>query len=184
MAEEKNIKNIIESILLVAEKPVNIKELATVCNAHVSIIQKAAQDLIKEYKDRGIKLIRKGDLYHIVSDPGNAEYVAKYLNDELRGDLSRAALETLAIITYKQPITRMEVEDIRGVNSDYVVRNLLIRGLVGEVGRKEAVGKPILYGTTMEFLQYFGLENEDQLPSVDNITAPKETDTEELIEAN
>ena len=184
MTEEKNIKNIIESILLVAEKPVNIKELATVCNAHIAIIQKATQDLTKDYKDRGIKLIRKGDLYHIVSDPENAEYVAKYLNDDLRGDLSRAALETLAIITYKQPITRMEVEDVRGVNSDYVVRNLMIRGLIEEVGRKEALGRPILYGTTMEFLQFFGLENEDQLPSVDNITAPEKKEEEKLIEAN
>ena len=184
MEKEKKIKSIIESVLLVAEKPVDIKELAVICNAHVSIMQKATMELIEEYKDRGIKLIRKGDLYHIVSAPENAEYIAKYLNEELRHDLSRAALETLAIITYKQPITRMEIEDVRGVNSDYVVRNLMIRGLIGEQGRKDAVGKPILYGTTMEFLQFFGLENEDQLPSVDNITAPKEEGSEELIEAN
>lgn len=165
----KNIKSIIESILLVAEKPVSIKELATVTAVQMSEIQKASSELIESYKGKGIRIIKKGDLLHIVSSPENSDYIAKYLNEELRSDISKAALETLAIITYKQPVTRSEVEEIRGVNSDYLVRNLMIRGLVGEVGRKEAVGKPILYGTTVEFLQHFGLENEDQLPKMDDI---------------
>lgn len=180
----KNIKSIIESILLVAEKPVSIKELATVTAVQMSEIQKASSELIESYKGKGIRIIKKGDLLHIVSSPENSDYIAKYLNEELRSDISKAALETLAIITYKQPVTRSEVEEIRGVNSDYLVRNLMIRGLVGEVGRKEAVGKPILYGTTVEFLQHFGLENEDQLPNIDDIVSPEkgaDDQTEELL---
>lgn len=180
----KNIKSIIESILLVAEKPVSIKELATVTAVQMSEIQKAASELIESYKEKGIRIIKKGDLLHIVSAPENSDFIAKYLNEELRSDISKAALETLAIITYKQPVTRSEVEEIRGVNSDYLVRNLMIRGLIGEVGRKEAVGKPILYGTTVEFLQHFGLENEDQLPKMDDIITVEENviQTNELLE--
>src|SRR3990172_6032237 len=150
----KNLKSIIESILLVAEKPVSMKELAGITGSFVPDIQKVAVDLIEDYKDKGIRVIRKGEYIHIVSAPENAEVIAKFLNEELRHDLSKPALETLAIITYKQPLTRMEIEDIRGVNSDYLLRNLMIRGLITEIGRKEAIGRPILYGTTMEFLQY------------------------------
>jgi segregation and condensation protein B len=161
---KKNIKNIIESILLVAEKPVTSKELATCCGAMQPDVQKTMTELIKEYQSRGIKIIRKGDYYSLVTDPESAEAVAKFLNEELRHDLSDAALETLSIITYKQPVTRLDVEDIRGVASDQLLRNLLIRGLIQEVGRKETPGRPILYGTTMEFLQYFGLKDESELP--------------------
>jgi segregation and condensation protein B len=120
--------------------------------------------LIDEYKDRGIKILRKGDYYSMVTDPESAETIARFLNEELRHDLSEAALETLSIITYKQPVTRLEIEEIRGVASDQLLRSLLIRGLIQEVGRKESPGRPILYGTTMEFLQYFGLQNENELP--------------------
>src|SRR3989304_6900002 len=182
----KNLKNIIESILPVAEKPVSLKELATIGNPMIPDVQKATVKLIEEYKEKGIRIIRKGDYLHIVSAPENAQFVAKYLNEELRHDLSQPAMETLAIITYKQPLTRLDIEEIRGVNSEYLLRNLMIRGLIAEVGRKEAVGRPILYGTTMEFLQYFGLENENQLPKLDNITVlkenPQENQNQDLFE--
>lgn len=162
-----NLKSIIESILLAAEKPVSIKELASVSGFMMSEVQKNVLGLIDEYKEKGIRVIRKGEYIHLVSAPENAEFVAKYLNEELRADLSQQALETLAIVTYKQPITRIEVEEIRGVNCEQVLRNLLIRGLITEVDRRDSIGRPILYGTTMEFMQYFGLEDESQLPKVD-----------------
>lgn len=161
---DKKIKKVIESILLVAEKPVAIKELSACTGAMSSEVQKALTELINEYKDRGIKIIKKGEYFSLVTDPENAEAVSKFLNEELRHDLSEAAIETLSIITYKQPVTRIEIEEIRGVQSDQILRNLLIRGLVSEVGRKEAPGRPILYGTTMEFMQYFGFEDEEQIP--------------------
>lgn len=186
MTKEKDIKGMIESILLVAEKPVSVKEISACTGEMASVIQKYLSELIDDYKDRGIKIIKKGEYFSLVTDPANTEIITKFLNEELRHDLSEAAVETLSIITYKQPITRMEIEEIRGVNADQIVRNLLIRGLVAEVGRKEAPGRPILYGTTMEFLQYFGLTSEEEIPkfvppepelfkSVDNITEKSAT---------
>jgi segregation and condensation protein B len=164
MVKGSKTKRIIESILLVAEKPVSAKELTSCIGAMASEVQKSLVELMSEYKDRGIKIIKKGDYYSLVTDPENGEAVSKYLNEELRHDLSEAAIETLSIITYKQPVTRIEIEDIRGVATDQILRNLMIRGLVSEVGRKEAPGRPILYGTTMEFLQYFGFNHEDEIP--------------------
>jgi segregation and condensation protein B len=164
MVKGSKTKRVIESILLVAEKPVSAKELSSCTGAMTSEVQKALAELMNEYKDRGIKIIKKGEYFSLVTDPDNGEAVSKFLNEELRHDLSEAAIETLSIITYKQPVTRIEIEDIRGVATDQILRNLMIRGLVSEVGRKEAPGRPILYGTTMEFLQYFGFSHEDEIP--------------------
>ena len=165
----KDLKSIIESLLFVAEKPVSSKELAGVTGHMVGEVQNILKEIGKEFEARGIRLVRKGEYFSFVSAPENAAEVSTLLNEELRHDLSQAALETLAIITYKQPLTRMEIEEIRGVNSDQIVRSLMIRGLIAEVGRKEAIGKPILYGTTMEFVQYFGLDSEASLPRIDEL---------------
>jgi len=167
--QTNNLKCILESLLFVAEKPVNVKELAGVTGNMVAEVQTALGELEQEYGDRGMRLVRKGEYFALVSAPENAKEVSALLNEELRHDLSQAALETLAIITYKQPLTRMEIEEIRGVNTDSIVRNLMIRGLITEVGRKEAIGKPILYGTTMEFIQYFGLDTEASLPKIEEL---------------
>lgn len=169
MAKESKVKGIIESILLVAEKPVSAHELSTCTGAMASEVQKALAELIDEYKTHGIKIIKKGEYYSLVTDPANGEAVSKFLNEELRHDLSEAAIETLSIITYKQPVTRIEIEDIRGVASDQILRNLMMRGLISEVGRKEAPGRPILYGTTMEFLQYFGFQHEGEIPKFEEV---------------
>lgn len=178
--EKTNLKSTIESLLFVAEKPVSVKELANAIGEMTIEIEKTLAEIIEEYNGRGIKLVRKGDFYSFVSAPENAETVSKFLNEELRHDLSNSALETLAIITYKQPITRVEVEEIRGVNSDQLIRNLMIRGLICEVGRKETVGKPILYGTTMEFIQYFGLKTDKDLPDFDLSHETQEINNSEL----
>jgi segregation and condensation protein B len=161
---EENLKGQIESILLVAEKPVSAKEIAS-CTGSMNVnVQKALAELIKDYQERGIKIIKKGEYYIMATDPQHTDVVSRFLNEELRHDLTPAAIEALSIVTYKQPITRGEIEEIRGVNSDQVVRNLLIRGLIAEIGRRETPGRPILYGTTMEFLQFFGLSSEKDLP--------------------
>lgn len=164
MSKQKNVKSIIESILLVADKPVSAKELSICTEVMIADVQKALLELLNDFENRGMRIIKKGDYYSLVTAPENAEAVGKYLNEELRHDLSDAALETLSIVTYKQPITRVEIEEIRGVNSDQIVRNLMIRGLIAEVGRKDSPGRPILYGTTMEFLQFFGLNNDEEIP--------------------
>jgi len=167
--QTNNLKCILESLLFVAEKPVSVKELAGVTGNMVAEVQTALGELEQEYSGHGMRLVRKGEYFALVSAPENAKEVSALLNEELRHDLSQAALETLAIITYKQPLTRMEIEEIRGVNTDSIVRNLMIRGLITEVGRKEAIGKPILYGTTMEFIQYFGLDTEASLPKIEEL---------------
>lgn len=167
--KSNNLKSVLESLLFVAEKPVSVRELAGVTGAMLSDVQKTLSEITQDFDGHGIRLVRKGEYFSLVSAPENAKEVASLLNEELRHDLSQAALETLAVITYKQPITRMEIEEIRGVNSDQIVRGLMIRGLIAEVGRKETVGKPILYGTTMEFIQYFGLDKEEALPQIDEL---------------
>ena len=176
------LQSLLESVLLVAEKPVSIKELSTVTGAMVSDVQKSLAELIENYQNRGMKIIKKGEYYSLVTAPENSEVVARFLNEELRHDLTDAALETLSIVTYKQPITRIEIEEIRGASSDQLIRNLMVRGLVSEVGRKESPGRPILYGTTMEFLQYFGLSSHDDLPEFDITENEKPEANGELFE--
>ena len=169
-----DLKNIIESLLFAADKPLSIKELSKISGGFGSDVQKVLSDLTKDYQDRGIKLIRKGEYFSFVTSPDCAKHVSLLLNEELRHDLSDAAIETLAVITYKQPITRLEIENLRGVNCDQLIRSLMIRGLIHEVGRKETIGRPILYGTTMEFIQYFGLEKEEDLPKLKDETLFKD----------
>ena len=164
--DNKELKQIIEAILFVAEKPVSLKEFSQVSGSVSFEVQKALVALIDEYKKRGLRIIRKGNYFQMISAPEVGQAVARYLNQELKKELGQAALETLAIITYKQPITRVEVEKIRGVNCDAILRNLQIKGLIQEVDRKDAPGRPILYGTTFEFLQYLGLESIEQLPKL------------------
>lgn len=164
---QKNLKSQIESLLLVAGKPISLKEIANSIGKNVGEIQNEINTLTAEYKDRGFRIIKKGEKYLLASAQENAELVAKFLNEELRYDLSPAALETLAIIVYKQPITRAEIESIRGTDCSRILRVLMIRGLIEEVGRKESPGRPILYGTTVKMLTYLGVESEEQLPKME-----------------
>lgn len=165
--QKKNLKSQIESLLLVAGKPVSLKEISNTIGENAGEIQKELNGLVEEYKTRGFRIIQKGEKYLLASAQENAELVAKFLNEELRYDLSPAALETLAIIVYKQPITRAEIEGIRGTDCSRILRILMIRGLIEEVGRKESPGRPILYGTTVKMLTYLGVESEEQLPKME-----------------
>ncbi|MDO8507784.1 MAG: SMC-Scp complex subunit ScpB [bacterium] len=166
----KNIKSQIESLLLVAGKPISLKEIANSIGRNVGEIQSEINALTEEYKNRGFRIIKKGEKYLLASAQENAELVAKFLNEELRYDLSPAALETLAIIVYKQPITRAEIESIRGTDCSRILRVLMIRGLIEEVGRKESPGRPILYGTTVKMLTYLGVEKEEDLPKMEEVS--------------
>lgn len=165
-----NLKKTIESLLLVAEKPVTAKEIARLVKTSAQDIEKATFELMKEYEDRGIKIIQKGKYFRMTTDPKSADVVSRFINEELRQEISKAGLETLSIITYKQPVTRADIEEIRGAASDQILRNLAIRGLIQEVGRKNSPGRPILYGTTIEFLQYFGIKSEEELKNQKEIT--------------
>ncbi len=152
-----------------AGKPISLKEITNTIGENVVEIQKELNGLIEEYRDRGFRIIKKDEKYLLASAQENAELVAKFLNEELRYELSASALETLAIVVYKQPITRAEIESIRGTDCSRVLRVLMIRGLIEEVGRKEAPGRPILYGTTVKMLTYLGVEKEEDLPKMEEL---------------
>ncbi len=117
--------------------------------------------------EHGLRLQKIKNQYQLITAPEFAETIEKFLGLEVTSRLTQAALEVLAIVAYKQPATRPEIESIRGVNSDGVVKSLLYKGLIEELGRSEAIGRPILYGVTNEFFQHFGLESLEQLPPVD-----------------
>jgi segregation and condensation protein B len=161
----------VESLLFVADGPVSTGRLAEALEVTPGQVERALTDLEAVHPGRGLRLQRAGSLVQLITAPEAAPCVERFLGLEARTRLSRAALETLAIIAYRQPVTRPEIEAVRGVSSDSVLRTLLSVGLVEEVGRASTVGRPILYGTTFEFLQHFGLSSLDELPSLDSLPA-------------
>ncbi|HEX2037741.1 MAG TPA: SMC-Scp complex subunit ScpB [Chloroflexota bacterium] len=162
--QELSLAAQIEAILFVAERPVTVVELAKLLRVPPDTVEDAVSSLAGGTAARGLSLQRHGDALQLVTHPKAAPAVQRFLGLELSAKLSPAALETLAIIAYRQPVTRAQIETLRGVNSDHALANLVARGLVAEVGRLNAVGRPILYGTTFEFLQAFGLRTLDDLP--------------------
>jgi len=161
------LTSLIESLLFVADAPVMPAQLAAALDVEPKAVEEALDQLAADYQQRGLRLQRKAGRVQLVTAPEAASAVERFLGLELSSKLSPAALETLAIVAYRQPVTRAQVEAIRGVNSDSVLRTLINKGLIEEVGRLEQVGRPILYGTTFEFLQYFGLQDLQDLPPLD-----------------
>lgn len=159
------LANKVEAVLFVAEKPVSRGELARTTGATARQVETALTEIEASYEGTGLRLQHDGDEWQIATAPETAPYVSAYLGaDRLR--VSPASLETLAVIAYRQPITRAEVEAVRGVNCDQTIYTLMSRRLIEERGRKETAGRPILYGTTWEFLECFGLTSLEQLPTV------------------
>lgn len=158
------IKSILESLLFVAKRPLTAEELAGVLEVESSIIEKCLQELSIEYENKGLQVINVAHGWEMATRDENADFVKKLLESPIETTLSPQALETLAIISYKQPTTRAEIENIRGVVSDSVIKTLLEKRLIAEVGRSEGVGRPILYGTTTAFLRHFGLKDIADLP--------------------
>ncbi len=154
-------------MLFVAEEPVSAHRLAQVLEVTPGRIERALDELTSHYAGRGLRLQHADGGVQLTTAPEAAPYVERFLGLEARLHLSQAALEALAIVAYRQPITRPEIEGIRGVGSDSVLRTLLKAGLIDRVGRADAVGCPYLYGTTPEFLQHFGLQSLDDLPELE-----------------
>jgi segregation and condensation protein B len=165
--ELERLKALLESLLFVADEPVAIKHLVESLEVTTEAVETALQALDEDYQVRGLRLQRKGGKVQLVTAPEASPYIERFLGLQLSSRLSRPALETLAIIAYRQPVTRAQVEAIRGVSSDGVLRTLLGKGLIEEMGRLEQVGRPILYGTTFEFLQHFGLKGLNDLPPLE-----------------
>jgi segregation and condensation protein B len=155
---------LVESLLFVAGEPVPVGQLARALELPADTIEAALEELGHLYQQRGIRIQRHGDQVQLVSAPESATAVARFLGVQANGRLSPAALEVLAIIAYRQPITRAQVDAIRGVDSSGTVRALLTRDLISEAGRLDTVGRPILYATTPSFLQTFGLTSLAELP--------------------
>lgn len=159
---------LIEALLFVSTSPISISQLSKALDETEGTIKKALEELKGYYEaERGLTLQWHNNRVQLTTDPSLGEIIENFLGIEVSTTLSHASLEAMAIIAFKQPITRPEIDEIRGVNSDGVVRNLLSKGLIEEVGRREGVGRPVLYGTTSDFLSYFGLSSLDDLPSFD-----------------
>lgn len=158
---------LIEALLFAAPQPVHPDDLARATALSSEETEAALATLETRLAASGLRIQRSKQRLQLVSAPEAAPYVEKLLGLEVNLRLSQAALETLAIVAYAQPVTRPQIEAIRGVSSDSVLRTLLSAGLVEELGRAESVGRPILYGTTFEFLQQFGLEKPEDLPPLE-----------------
>jgi len=155
---------LVESLLFVADGPVTPEQLSQSLGVHTSVIRQTLEGIAGTCDGRGLALQWQAGRVQLVTSPEAAPYIERFLNLELSSRLSAAALETLAIIAYRQPVTRSQMESVRGVNCDSVIRTLQHRGFIESVGRLEQAGRPIVYGTTFEFLQYFGLEDLSELP--------------------
>jgi segregation and condensation protein B len=177
IVDQHQVESLLESLLFVADEPVAVSQLAKVLEVGVKSIEEALERLRAEYSQRGLRIQRKGERVQIVTAPEAAPHIERFLGLQLSGKLSTAALETLAIIAYQQPITRAQIEAVRGVNCDGVLRTLSRKGLIEEIGRLEQAGRPILYGTTFEFLQYFGLQDLAELPPLEGKGDGKENKT-------
>jgi segregation and condensation protein B len=159
-------ENQLEALLFVAEKPLSRREIATLAGVPREAVDERLGDLEVSLAGRGMRLVLAGDRVELTTAPEAGALIARYVGaDAVK--LSPASLETLAIVAYRQPVTKAAIERIRGVDSDYTVRSLVHRRLVVELGRAETPGRPILYGTGFEFLERFGLTSVDELPPLD-----------------
>lgn len=166
----ENLDSIIESVLFVAGEPVLMSDLSFKFNVKQKEIDKAVENLQKKYNGKsGIKLLCFNNKLQFSSNPEYVDYVTAILNPIRQRSLTKATLETISIIAYKQPVTRLEIEEIRGVNSDYAINILLEHKLIEIVGRKDAVGKPALFGTTDEFLKRFNITSISDLPDYNEL---------------
>ncbi len=167
---KKELKEIVLSILFVAGDGLDKDFILQKLEITPKELDEAIDELCKEYNgDKGVHVIKFKNKVQLCSNPNYADYISEVLNPVRERSLTRAALETLAIIAYKQPITKLEIEDIRRVNSDYAVQILSEQNMIEVVGRKDAVGKPLLFGTTENFLKRFNLQDLVDLPDYEQL---------------
>ncbi|MCK9604688.1 MAG: SMC-Scp complex subunit ScpB [Candidatus Omnitrophica bacterium] len=168
---EDNLKAVIEALLFASDKPLALERIRNVLdNLQTDEIRKILEDLGSEYEqaNRGIRITEIAGGFQIITAPGFAPFLKKLYKERHTEKLSKPALETLAIIAYKQPVTKLEIESLRNVNIDGVMQNLSDKGLIRVTGRKKAPGRPKVYGTSSLFLEYFGLKSLEELPKIDN----------------
>lgn len=176
--DKNKIKSIAESLLFINERPIETSELIQVLEVNRKEIETALDELSLEYENRpsGISIVKVAGGYQMCTSSDNEPWVKKMYREKGKQKFSTASLETLAIIAYKQPVTRVEIEAIRGVNVDGVIRKLDDLGLIKIGGRKDVVGKPFLYITTRKFLEYFGINSLKDLPKLEEFSALADKD--------
>lgn len=170
----QHVKGVVESLLFVNEKPVILDQIKNVLDTvSTTDIKKALSELQQDYENQksGITIVEIAGGYQMLSNPLYAPYLRIFYKTKHKEKLSKPSLESLAIIAYKQPVTRSDIEVIRGVNSDGVVGHLLSKELIKVIGRKDVPGRPFVYGTTKQFLEYFGLKSLDGLPELEEFPA-------------
>ena len=171
MTTEKTIKSALESLMFTWGEPLDAKIAAEAICASKEDVLAAFRKLQEEYEQeqRGIRIREINGSFQFVTDIDNSDYIARLCTPVKVKRLSQSALEVLAIIAYRQPVTKVEIESIRGIRCDRVMEGLIAKGLVEDRGRSNAIGRPILYGTTDEFLRYFGLSSIRELPEIEDI---------------
>lgn len=171
------LKAILEGLLFVAgDEGITEKQISEVLEISLEEVTRLILSLNEDCKNRGIFIERYGSKVKFITKKEHAKYYKKLFNGEDSGNLSPSALETLAIIAYNEPVTRVMIDEIRGVSSAHIVRKLVFKNLIKEIGRSSLPGKPILYGVTEEFLDYFGLNSTEDLPKIDVEKVDKEED--------
>ncbi len=173
MSNEKNwseaeVVGALEALIFASTEPISSCKLAQILEIHEEVVKKGLCHIKEKYDEdvRGLQLRKLAGGYQISTKPQYAPYIEKLFITPRVSSLSSAALETLAIIAFKEPITKAEIEEIRGVKVDSVLSTLTERGLIEDVGRKDTIGRPLLYGTTPEFLKYFGFKNSQELSQI------------------
>ena len=176
--ERDELKSIVENVLLAADQPVNVAELEKIFlnTAEKNDLQVTLEELKEEYQSRNLQILEVADGYQLCTRHEFNEWIRKFLKLDRSSRLSQPSLDTLSIIAYKQPLTRQEVDDIRGVDSSGVVKTLLEKKVIGPAGRKKVPGRPIMYRTTQKFLEYFGLKDLSDLPTLEDLKEELEGD--------
>jgi segregation and condensation protein B len=181
--ESKEIKAIVENILLAADQPVSETQFKNLLGNAVDkvIFKSVLEELVEDYNSRNLQIVQVAEGYQLCTRHDYSEWVRKFLKFDKTTKLSQPSLDTLAIIAYKQPLTKAEVEEIRGVDSSGVVRTLLEKKVISPGGRKKVPGRPIMYRTTRKFLEYFGLRDLSDLPTLEDF---KESELEDQIQSD
>lgn len=169
--EHEELKSVVENVLLAADQPVNASELSKIFldGTDKSQLQAILEELKEEYNSRNLQITEVAEGYQLSTRHEYNDWIRKFLKLDRSARLSQPSLDTLSIIAYKQPLTRQEVDDIRGVDSSGVVKTLLEKKVIGPAGRKKVPGRPIMYRTTQKFLEYFGLKDLSDLPTLEDL---------------
>ena len=177
----EEMESVVEAVLFVCGKEVSLSDMAEVLNLDKATTRAVIRALSDKYEqqNRGIRIIEMDNTFQMCSAPEYFEYVAQITQSSRQSFLTPSLLETLSIIAYKQPVTKAQIEEIRGVSAEHAVNRLVERGLIAETGRLDAPGKPILFGTTKEFLRYFGLKSANDLPVLENFANSSSESNEE-----